>query len=801
MSSIGIDCDWTLHCEIAAANGITNFSGTAEQNNTLLSLLKAGKLIIPGDSTSSGNSSSNNNSSSGNNSSVTSGANGYDRGYKGGMAGTGQYCAFGLDVSSWQGSGLNFQRIKNAGYDYVILRAGTTKNKDPLFDSYYASAKAAGLDVGAYYYSYALNTATAASDAENMISYLKGKTFEYPIYFDYEDSTQVSLNASNPSLSAAICLTFMDRLAEEGYLVGMYTGQYFSTQLPLDTICDKYEIWIAHYLAVGDGSYNGTYDYTKYGPTYAYKYGMYQFTDSVWINGYGPYDGDVCYKDYPTIVKTYGFNGYAAPSVDDNTDSSNTGSGNTGSGNTETQDKSYVDKCTFYPSSVKIEVTTATYLYSEPRSAKSTNTSEELEAAPLGTTYTTTGIYQNTGDNIWYQVKTSSGETGYIYAGRVKYVKKDYSDIKLSNYDVPNGHVKGNYFDVTGTIKSTYNTLKNVKVSVYSGFGTDGTVVTGGSAKVSNNKFVLDGSTVDEATLFGRLSVGNYTYVITADYESYYADSNKTVKKVSGTRTLKKAYFVVVDSKVNQSTCKHTFKETVLVEPTYTSTGSSLSACSTCGLVKKNTLDVLTAYVDKCTFYPSCVQIKVTTATHLYSEPRTAKSTNTSVELEAAPLGTTYTTTGIYKNTGGNMWYQVKTSTGEFGYIYAGRVEYVKKAYSDIKLTKYDVPTTITEGDIFYVTGTIKSTYNTLKKVKVYVYAGTDTSADPVTGGYASISNNSYVLDGSTVDDAVAFDELSEGKYTYVISVTYESYYADSTKTVKKVSGTRTLKKVTFEVV
>jgi hypothetical protein len=51
------------------------------------------------------------------------------------------------------------------------------------------------------------------------------------------------------------------------------------------------------------------------------------------------------------------------------------------------------------------------------------------------------------------------------------------------------------------------------------------------------------------------------------------------------------------------------------------------------------------------------------------------------------------------------------------------------------------------------------------------------------------------------VDDAVAFDNLPEGEYTYVISVTYESYYADSTETVKKVSGTRTLKKVTFEVV
>jgi hypothetical protein len=54
-------------------------------------------------------------------------ATGYDRGYVGGMAGTGEYKAFGLDVSSWQGIYLDFNRIKNAGYSYVILRAGTSR--------------------------------------------------------------------------------------------------------------------------------------------------------------------------------------------------------------------------------------------------------------------------------------------------------------------------------------------------------------------------------------------------------------------------------------------------------------------------------------------------------------------------------------------------------------------------------------------------------------------------------------------------------------------------------------------------
>ena len=303
MANIGVQMNWDLQCEIAEANGITDFSGTAEQNEAMLALLKAGKLIIPG-TVSEGDPVGGGSTGD----SVVDGDNGYDRGYAGGKNGTGEYVAFGLDVSSWQGSNLDFKKIKNAGYDFVILRAGTTKGKDTLFETYYTKARAAGLDIGAYYYSYATDTGTAARDAEDMLTYISGKTFEYPIYFDYEDASQQSLSSNT---SKQICLTFMDKLAEEGYLVGIYTGSYFSTLLPMSEICKRYEFWVAHYVASGGNGYDGTDDYTVYGPKYSTQSGMYQYTDSVWIGNYGPYDGDVCYKDYPSIVKKYGFNGYA----------------------------------------------------------------------------------------------------------------------------------------------------------------------------------------------------------------------------------------------------------------------------------------------------------------------------------------------------------------------------------------------------------------------------------------------------------------------------------------------------------
>ncbi len=286
MDSIGVSCDWELHCAIAEANGITGFVGTVAQNTELLNLLKQGKLIKPG-SVSSGVSGT-----------VVSGANGYERGYKGGMPGDGVIYAHGLDLSSWQGSNLNFQNIKNAGYTYVILRAGTTYGKDSCFETYYQRAKAAGLNVGAYYYSYATSTAAAQQDANNMISWLSGKKFEYPIYFDYEDPSQDYLSQT---ASKNICLTFMDALANKGYLVGLYTGYYKSTQLLMSQICAKYEFWVAYY-------YDNTY--TSLGSSFCKKYGMYQYTCTKYVNGAGPFDANVSYKDYPSIVKKYGFNGY-----------------------------------------------------------------------------------------------------------------------------------------------------------------------------------------------------------------------------------------------------------------------------------------------------------------------------------------------------------------------------------------------------------------------------------------------------------------------------------------------------------
>ena len=241
---------------------------------------------------------------------IASAESGYDRGYKGGAAGTGKVLAHGLDVSKWQGDNINFKDIKNAGYSFVILRCGSGNGngKDIRFEQYYKAARAAGLNIGAYFYSYASNTTIARNEANNCLSYIKGKKFEYPIYYDFEDKKS---NSGNSNTAFNICRAFMDTVSNEGYLVGMYASAGWmdpnksGSWVPYDRICgQKYECWVAHYTS------SRKLDATLR-DRYMKRYGMYQYSDQNYVNGFGPLDANVCSKDYPTIVKTYGFNGYA----------------------------------------------------------------------------------------------------------------------------------------------------------------------------------------------------------------------------------------------------------------------------------------------------------------------------------------------------------------------------------------------------------------------------------------------------------------------------------------------------------
>ncbi|MBQ7346093.1 MAG: hypothetical protein IJW45_08555, partial [Oscillospiraceae bacterium] len=274
-------------------------------------------------------------------------------------------------------------------------------------------------------------------------------------------------------------------------------------------------------------------------------------------------------------------------------------------------------QCTFYPAHCEIEVTLdGAPINSQPCSVSTTAKSETLENAVAGTKYTATGLYQNAYGNYWYRITTSSGETGHIYGGEVKYLNDVISDITLTGASTPDSHVQGSTFYVDGTIASKYNQLTSVACYIYDGFGEKGEAVTGTSDTPSGTSYVLKGSNVDDATWMGTLPLGNYTYSIYASYINYYATDATTLMSNTGTLTLKDDFFVVIPSAVDTATCNHTNTTHVLQESTCLQDGSSVTACSTCGLVTRSVTTGGHAYGDwSTTTAPTCTATGVSSRT------------------------------------------------------------------------------------------------------------------------------------------------------------------------------------------
>lgn len=201
----------------------------------------------------------------------------------------------GIDVSKWQGD-INFAKVKAAGYDFVIIRAGFGRyisQKDSYFEQNYARAKAAGLNVGAYWYSYAVNVAQAQEEARICLEVLSGKQFEMPIYFDLEEQSQFSRGRS---VCSDMVKAFCNALEKAGYFAGLYISRSYLQNYIIDEVAKRYTLWVA-----------------EYGPrlNYSGDVGMWQYSSSGKVNGViGNVDMDECYIDYPAVIKKGGFNGF-----------------------------------------------------------------------------------------------------------------------------------------------------------------------------------------------------------------------------------------------------------------------------------------------------------------------------------------------------------------------------------------------------------------------------------------------------------------------------------------------------------
>lgn len=157
-----------------------------------------------------------------------------------------------VDLSEWNGD-IDFNKVKKSGVTCVILRAGYGKDdnqEDNKFNEYYRQAKNAGLNVGAYWYSYATTIDAAKAEVRNCMKTIRGKEFDLPVFLDVEEYRQAVLPRRTLT---DIISTFCDGIKGYGFDVGMYSAKSMLVDSAYpDELASKYLIW----MAAPNNSYN-----------------------------------------------------------------------------------------------------------------------------------------------------------------------------------------------------------------------------------------------------------------------------------------------------------------------------------------------------------------------------------------------------------------------------------------------------------------------------------------------------------------------------------------------------------------
>ena len=201
----------------------------------------------------------------------------------------------GIDLSKWN-IVADFEKVKKAGIDFVILRIGGNNGgfyKDPRFETYYAAAKKVGLKVGAYYDTGKdfISFSTGFRCADHILTLLKGHEFEYPIFADIETvATVYKVGATDAAIG--FCL----RLEKNSYFVGIYASDIsgFKDRLQLERLQGRFTLWVARYGKK---------------PEYVKDYSIWQKSSTGHIDGIsGEVDLDECSVNFPLIMKKKGLN-------------------------------------------------------------------------------------------------------------------------------------------------------------------------------------------------------------------------------------------------------------------------------------------------------------------------------------------------------------------------------------------------------------------------------------------------------------------------------------------------------------
>lgn len=181
----------------------------------------------------------------------------------------------GIDVSKHNGT-IDWGAVKSSGINFAIIRCGYRGSSsgalviDPMYAANMAGAQGAGINVGVYFFSQAVNEAEAVEEASMVLELVSGYSLQMPVYLDVEKSRGRGDTISTEQRTA-VCNAFLSTIRNAGYTAGIYSNKlWFEEKINTAAFAD-YKIWLAQYVDI---------------PTYTRtRYDMWQYTSKGSISG------------------------------------------------------------------------------------------------------------------------------------------------------------------------------------------------------------------------------------------------------------------------------------------------------------------------------------------------------------------------------------------------------------------------------------------------------------------------------------------------------------------------------------
>ena len=204
-----------------------------------------------------------------------------------------------VDVSRYQGL-IDWAQVAAAGYKGAMLKTVSTNHKlskradglyiDPTLETNYRNARAAGLDVGVYYYTYATSEAMANAELALLRQAVYGKEFSLPVCVDVEENKLKQLSTLDLSNLTAYALEQVERM---GFYAQLYTYTGYKYELDMARLSSRWDVWLA--------------DYTGKAPKVDFAYNAHQHTSKGAVPGIsGDVDLNVTTINYPKIIRKKG---------------------------------------------------------------------------------------------------------------------------------------------------------------------------------------------------------------------------------------------------------------------------------------------------------------------------------------------------------------------------------------------------------------------------------------------------------------------------------------------------------------